>query len=59
MDYNNYTSAKKIFDFFIEKASEDKSSKAVFAQQYAHLKLLRYRIESLLNPLESYNLEIE
>jgi hypothetical protein len=57
---NNFTNAKKIFDFYLEKCAEDTMNQgAQFAQQYAHLKLFRYRIESTLNALESYKIETE
>jgi len=55
-----FVAAKNIVDFYIAKLSKDTESKeAVFAMQYAHLKLLRLRTNATLNTLESYNLEVE
>ena len=58
MFLTNYSYAKKIFDFFLEKAAEDTSTEAVYAQQYAHLKLLRYRTDALKTSLENYNIKV-
>jgi hypothetical protein len=58
MAYSTYNNAKKIFDFFMEKASEDTfNTDAVWAQQYANLKLMKYRTQSIKNALESYKIE--
>jgi hypothetical protein len=54
---NNYTHAKKVFDFYMTKLSEDDKVAAVYAQQYANLRILRLRTESLLNSLESYTIK--
>lgn len=54
---NSYISAKRIFDFYLTKLSEDVTSRdAQFAQQYAHLKLLRYKTNGIKNSLESYTI---
>lgn len=58
MVLTNYAYAKKIFDFFMESASEDGSQEAVFAQQYANLQLLKYRTNSIKTSLESYNIQV-
>lgn len=57
MFLTNYAYAKKIFDFFLEKAAEDTSTEAVYAQQYAHLNLLKYRTDTIKTSLESYNIK--
>jgi len=54
---NNYTHAKKVFDFYMTKLAEDDKVEAVYAQQYANLRILRLRTESLLNSLESYTIK--
>ncbi len=54
---NNYTHAKKVFDFYMTKLVEDDKVEAVYAQQYANLRILRLRTESLLNSLESYTIK--
>lgn len=55
----NYTSAKKIMDFYIKSLENDKeSTEAQFALQTAQLKLMKYSTECLLDALESYSIEI-
>lgn len=56
---NEFTHAKRIFDFYMEKCTEDISSTtAPYATQYANLKLLRFRTNSILNALESYDIKV-
>ena len=55
---NDYSNAKKIFDFYMAKLEEDNRPESVYAQQYANLRIFRQRTEAILNSLESYDIEI-
>lgn len=54
---NTYTNAKKIFDFYMEQLSDDFSQESQFAQQYANLKLLKFRTQGILDSIQSYNIK--
>jgi len=56
---SKYTSAKKIFDFYMKKLENTETQGAQYAQQYAHVKLQSYRAECVLNSLHAYKLEVE
>lgn len=57
---NAFTSAKSIVDFYMEQLTNDaENPNAHFALQYANLKLLKLRTESMLDALESYEIEVQ
>lgn len=57
---NEFTVAKNIMDFYMDKLAEDlENPQAHFAMQYANLKLLRVRTSSMLDALESYDIEVQ
>ena len=57
---NKYTNAKIIFDFYMNKLQEDTSVQGnLSAMQFANLKLLKLRTNSLLNSLYSYKIEVD
>lgn len=57
MATSTYSNARKIFDFFMEKIAEDSLNQdAIFAQQYAHLNLMKFRVSGIKNSLESYRI---
>jgi hypothetical protein len=56
----NYSSAKKIMDFYIKQLENDReSTEAQFSLQVAQLKLLKYNTNCMLDALESYSIETE
>lgn len=56
---NIYNSAKAIMDFYMEKLAEDiENPQAHYAQQYADLKLLKFRTSSIKDALESYEIQV-
>lgn len=56
---NNYSHAKKIMDFYIKKLEQDKlNTQAQFTLQMAQLKLMKYKINCVLDGLESYDIEV-
>lgn len=56
---SNFSSAKNIVDFYMNKLSEDIENKeAIFALQWANLHILKLRTNSTLNTLESYDIEV-
>ena len=55
---NNFTNAKKVFDFYMEKAGQDTKVSAIYAIQYANLRIFKQRTEAILNSLESYDIGI-
>jgi hypothetical protein len=52
-------SAKKVLEFYMNKLHKDESNESIFAAQYANLHTLRYRINCMLNSLESFDLEVK
>ena len=57
---NLYNSAKNIMDFYMEKLDADiNNPQAHYAQQYANLKLLKFRTSGIKDALESYDIEID
>jgi hypothetical protein len=52
-------SAKKVMEHYIDKMHDMGTKESVFSAQYANLHVLRFRIQSVLNSLESYNLEVK
>jgi len=56
----NFTSAKKVMDFYIKSLEADKEkTEAQFSLQIPQLKLLKYNTNCLLDALESYSIEVE
>jgi hypothetical protein len=54
-----FYSAKNIVDFYLEKLSRDlENPNAIYAMQWAQLKLLRLRTNATLDSLESYPIEV-
>lgn len=46
-------------DFYMEKLAEDiENPQAHYAQQYADLKLLKFRTSSIKDALESYEIQV-
>jgi hypothetical protein len=55
----NFIHAKRIVDFYLMKLDEDLTPEARFAAQYAHLKLMGFRAQSIVNSLASYPIEVK
>lgn len=56
---NNFIHAKRIMDFYLEKLDSDTTPEARFAGQYAHLKLMSFRSQSIVNSLASYKIKVK
>jgi hypothetical protein len=54
----NFIHAKRIVDFYLAKLDDDMTPAAKFAAQYAHLKLMGFRSQSIVNSLSSYQIEV-
>ena len=54
-----FISAKKIMDFYMGQLEKDQTQGAQFAQQYAHLKMMEYRANCMLDPAYNYDLKVE
>ena len=51
---------KKIMDFYIKKLEADKQNpQAQFSLQMAQLKLMSYKVNCILDSIESYDLEVQ
>lgn len=56
---NRFIHAKRIMDFYLEKLDQDTSVEARYAGQYAHLKLMSFKSQSVVNSLASYKIEVK
>ena len=55
----NFIDAKRVMEFYLSKVRKDENVNAKFAEQFANLNVLRYRLETMLNTLESYDLKVD
>lgn len=56
----SYTHAKKVMEFYLTKLEQDKSNpQSQYAMQLAQLKLMKYKVNCLLDGLTSYDIEVE
>ena len=51
--------AKRIMDFYLGKLDQDLTTDSKFASQYAHLKLMEFKAQSIINSLSSYQIKVK
>ena len=59
MQDNQFISAKKMMDFYLKKLETEESQNAQFAQQWAHLKMMEYRANCMLDTAVNYDIKVE
>ena len=53
-----FIDAKKVMEFYLDKIRKDGQINSKHAEQYANLHVLKFRIETMLNTLHSYDLKV-
>lgn len=53
-----YISAKRVFDFYLEKLQDDSTEQSRWALQYFNLQMLKYRGKATLNSLYNFPIEV-
>jgi len=55
----DFIDAKRLMEFYMDKLKKSEAEEAMFAEQYANLNVLKYRIESVLDILYSYEIDVK
>lgn len=59
MDLSRYSSAQKIFNFYIEKLEMDDTMESKWCLQWINLQMAKFKCDGILNMLYCYPLELE
>lgn len=59
MSDSKFIAAKKIMDFYMKRLESGESQDTQFALQYAHLKMMEYRANCMMDTATNYDLKVD